>query len=89
MVKDVYNNIQSKTKINGFLSDPFTLTRGFFQGCLFSILLHIIAADVLASFINANKRIKEIQIRYYEIKIINFAVDFTIFLRDITCFDRI
>ena len=83
MVKDVYNNIQSKIKINGFLSDPFTLTRGVFQGCLFSILLYIIAAEVLASFINANKRIKEIQIGDHEIKIVNFADDTT---RDKRCY---
>ena len=89
MVKDVYTNIQSKIKINGLLSDPFTLTREVCQGCLFSMLLYIIAAEVLASFINANKRIEEIQIGGHKIKIVNFASDTTIFLRDITCLDRI
>ena len=87
MVKDVYTNIQSKIKINGLLSDPFTLTQEVCQGCLFSMLLYTIAAEVLANFINANKRIKEIQIGD-EIKLVNFADDTTIFLRDITCFDR-
>ena len=52
---------------------------------LFSMLLFIIVAEVLASFIIANKRIKEIQIGDHEIKIVNFADDTTIFLRDITC----
>ena len=89
MVKDVYTNIQSKIKINGLLSDPFTLTQEVCQGCLFSMLLYIIAAEVLASFINANKRIKGIQIGDHEIKIVNFADDTTIFLRDFTCLDRI
>ena len=89
MVKDVYTNIQSKIKINGLLSDPFTLTREVCQGCLFSMLLYIIAAEVLASFINANKRIKGIQIGDHEIKIVNFADDTTIFLRDITCLNRL
>ena len=32
MVKDVYTNIQSKIKINGLLSDFFTLTREVYQG---------------------------------------------------------
>ena len=59
------------------------------QECLFSVLLYIIAAEVLASFINVNKRIKGIQIEDHEIKIVNFADDTTILLRDITCFDRI
>ena len=88
MVEDVYTNIQSKIKINGLLSDPFTLTREVCQGCLFSMLLYIIAAEVLVSFINANKRIKGIQIGDHEIKIVKFADDTTIFLRDITCLDR-
>ena len=89
MVKDVHTNIQSKIKINGLLCDSFTLTREVYQAYLFSMLLYIIAAEVLASFINANKRIKEIEIGDHEIKIVNLADNTTIFLRDTTCFDRI
>ena len=89
MVKDIHTNIQSKIKINGLLYDPFTLTREVFQGCLFSMLLYIIAAEVLASFINANKRIKGIQIGDHEIKIVNCADGTIVFLRNITCLDRI
>ena len=85
MVKDVYTNIQSKIKINGLLSDPFTLTREVHQRHLFSMLFYIIATELLASFINADKRIERIQIGEHEIKIVNFADDTTIFLRDITC----
>ena len=88
MIKDVYTYIQSKIKVNGLLSDPFTLTQEVCQECLFSMLLYIIAAEVLVSFINANKRIKGIQIGDHEIKIVKFADDTTIFLRDITCLDR-
>ena len=89
MVKDGYTNIRSKIKINGLLSGPFTLTRRVCQGCLFSVLLYIIAAEVLVSFINANKRIKRIQIGDHKIKIVNFDDDTTIFSRDITCLIRI
>ena len=89
MVKDVYTKIQSKIKINGLLSDPFTLMQEVCQGCLFSMLLYIIAAEVLASFINVNKRIKGIQIGDHEIEIVNFADNTTIFLRDTTCLNRI
>ena len=74
--------------MNGLLSDPFTLTQ-VCQGCLFSMLLYIIATEVLASFINVSKRIKEIQIGDHDIKIANFADHTTIFLGDITCHDRI
>ena len=53
------------------------------------MLLYIIAAEVLIGLINANKRIKGIQIGDNEIKIVNFSGDTTIFLKDITCLDRI
>ena len=85
----IQTNIQSKIKINGHLSNPFTLLQEVCQGCLFSMLLYIIAAEVLAIFINTNKRIKGIQIGDHEIKIVSFADNTTIFLRDITWYDRI
>ena len=56
------------------------------QGCLLSmLLLYNITVEVLASLINADKRIKGIQIGDNDIKIVNFADNTTIFLRDITC----
>ena len=59
------------------------------QGCLLSMLLYNIATEVLPNLINADKRIKGIQIGDHEIKIVNFADNTTIFLRDITCLNRI
>ena len=50
------------------------------QGFLLSMLLYIIAIQVLSNFINTDKMIKGIQIRDHEIKIVNFADDTTIFL---------
>ena len=49
------------------------------------MLLYNIAAEVLAILINADKRIKGIQIGDHDIKIVNFADNSTIFLRSITC----
>ena len=46
------------------------------------------ATEVLVNLINADKRIKGIQIGDHEIKIVNFADNATIFLRDITCRNR-
>ena len=89
MVKDVYTNIQSKIEINGPLSDLFTLMQKVCQGCLFSMFLFIIAAEVLASFINVNKRIKGIQIGDYVTKIVNFADEITTFLRNISYLNRL
>ena len=59
------------------------------QGCRLPMLLYNIVTEVLANFIDADKRIKGIQIGNYEIKIVNFTNNTTILLRDITCLNRI
>ena len=56
--------------------------------CLLSMLLYIITIEVLANSIYTDKMIKGIQIRDHEIKIVNFADEITIFLRDNTCVHR-
>ena len=53
------------------------------------MLLYNVAAEVLVNLMNADKTINEIQIGDHEIKIINFADNTTIFLRDITCLNSI
>ena len=62
MVKDVYTNIQFK--IYGLLSDPLTLKQEVCHGCLFSMLLYIIATEVPASFINANEDASRSKIKF-------------------------
>ena len=86
--EDVYTNIESKIIINGLLFDPLTLisVRHWFQ---LSKLLYNTAAEVLANLINADKRIKGIQIGDHYIKIVNFTDNTTIFLRDTTCLNKI
>ena len=59
------------------------------QGCPLSMLLYVIAAEVLASFIIVDKRIQGIQIGDQEIKLVNFADDTTIFLSDIDSLTRL
>ena len=56
--------------------------------CLLSMLLYIITIEVVANSIYTDKMIKGIQIGYHEIKIVNFADEITIFLRDNTCLNR-
>ena len=46
-------------------------------------------AEVLANFINADRRIKGIEIGDHEIKTANFTDNITIFVRDITRLNRI
>ena len=87
MIKVAYNDIQSKIKINGLLSDPITLNQGVRQGCPLSMMLYI-TAYVFANFIDTNKRIKGIQIGDHEMKLVNFADEITFFLADITCVYR-
>ena len=59
------------------------------QGSLLSMLLYTFAAEILVNLINADKRIKGIQIGDHDIKIVNFADNITIFLRNITYLNRI
>ena len=82
MIKVAYTNIKCKSKINSLLSYALNLM------CVLSMLLYNISAEVLASFINADKRIKGIQIGDHEIKVANFAENSTIFLRDTNCLNR-
>ena len=58
------------------------------QWCQLFKLLYNIAAEVLANLINAERRIKGMQIGDHEIKIVNFTDNTTIFLSDITCLNR-
>ena len=88
MIKVPYTNIESKIKTNDLLFDPLILIL-VRQGCLLYMLLYNIAAEVLANFINADKRIKGTQIGGKDIKIVNFADNITIVLRNITCLNRI
>ena len=62
MIKVAYTNIQSKIKINGPLSDPFIFMQGVCQGFPLSLVLYIMAAEVLANFIDANKKMNGVQI---------------------------
>ena len=59
------------------------------QWCQLSNLLYNMATEVLAKIINADKRIKGIQIGDHAIKIAIFADSTAIFLKGITCIIRI
>ena len=52
-------------------------------------MLHIIAAEVITNFIDIDKTMKGVQIGDHEIKLVNFADDIIIFLRDIAYLNRI
>ena len=87
-IKVAYSNIESTIKLNRLLFDPLTIMQ-VCHGCLLSMLLYIIATTVLDNFINTGKVITRIELGDHEFKRINFADHTTIFLRDITCLNRI
>ena len=80
--------MESKIKINGLLSDSLT-PMCVCQWCQLSKLLYNTAAEVLVNLINADKRIKGIQVGEHDIKIVNFTGNTAVFMRDITCLNRI
>ena len=51
--------------------------------------LFLLFVTLLTLLINADKKIKEMQIGDHEIERVNFANNNIIFLRDITCLNRI
>ena len=79
-VKLAYTDINSKIKVNGFLSDGFALERGVRQGCPLSAPLYIITAEILAISIRLNPEIKGIQIEDIESKLSQYADDTTLTL---------
>ena len=85
MIQVASTNIQSKTKVNGLLSGSFAHIQGFHQVCPRSMWLYIIMSEVLAILTDADTRIKGMHIRDYEIKIVNFADDATIFITGFSC----
>ena len=76
-----YANIQSKSKVNDVLPLPRILSE-------LSMLLYIIKDEVLAISINVDTRTKGTHIADHEIKIVHFADDTTILLRDFSYFTK-
>ena len=68
MIEVAYTNIQSKTKINGLLFVFFYPYIRRLPGFFTLILLYITVVEVLVIFINADRRIKEVQIGCNELK---------------------
>ena len=86
MVEVGFTNIESKTKTIIVLSDYLTLIRSSL-GVSTLILLYITVVEVLAVFINADTRIKRVQIGDHETKQI-LPMTPPLFLRDISCLTR-
>ena len=68
MAEIAYTNIKSKTKINGLLFDFFYPYIRNLAEVSILILLYITVVEVFAIFINADRRIKGVQIGDHETK---------------------
>ena len=94
MIQVAYTNIQFKTKINDLLSEPFTFMWLVHQGFPLSTLLYITSAInyILLRYLQflslPIRGLVEYRLETMG-KILNFADDSTIFLRDITYYTRI
>ena len=42
LIKRIYKNTRSITSNNGYLSNPFPLSRGVQQGCPLSLLIYVL-----------------------------------------------
>lgn len=84
--KIIYTNITSIIVNNGWMSDPFPISRGIRQGCPLSALLFVIVAEILATKIRTSNQIEGIQIisnnEEKAIKISQLADDTTLFLKN-------
>ena len=69
MIEVAYTNIQSKTKLSCILSDIFYPYIRRLPGVSTHILLYITVVEVLVLFINADRRIKGLQIGDHKTKL--------------------
>ena len=59
-VRIIYTDISSCVKVNGHISEPFTLSRGVRQGCSLSALLYVLIAETFACLVRSDPNIKGI-----------------------------
>ena len=77
-IKTVYQNIETKIRVNGHLWQAFLVKRGLQQGCPLSMILDIIFAEIFLESIRQNNGIKGIVIGEKKLKTSAIAGDTTI-----------
>ena len=76
-----YSDISCNVMNNGFVTQPFKLSRGVRQGDPFSPYLFILVLEPLAINIRNDTKIRGINIDNQELKLVIFADDLTVFLK--------
>ena len=80
--KLLYNDARFMVKNNGWLSKSYKMNRGLRQGCALSSLIFIINVEILAIMLRQNKNINGIFINQTEHKLVQYADDLTVSVRD-------
>ena len=81
-VKLLYSSPLFCIKNNGWISEEIIMERGVRQGCPLSALLFILAIEILSFEIKENKLISGIKIGSEEYRILQYADDSTLTLKD-------
>lgn len=82
-VKILYNNVNSRIKVNGFLSEPLEQNGGVRQGCPLSPLLYVLFIEPLVEMLRNEKQIEGVHIPGgwgEKVKVAQYADDTTVFL---------
>ena len=81
-IKKIYQNRESIISNNGFLSDPFSLSRGVRQGCPLSLFLYIMNGEVINLNSKSNKKIVRYPIpkQKEQLKLSQYADDTNFFV---------
>jgi exonuclease III len=81
-IKIFYTNINSCVINNGYMSNTFNLKRGIRQGCPISAYLFILCVELLAQKIRADIDVVGLDINNINYKILQFADDTALILKD-------
>lgn len=81
-IKIIYNDVSSCVVNNGHGSTFFHLQRGVRQGCPLSGILFVLGIELFARALKNKASVKGIRVDDHEIKIVQYADDTTVFVRD-------
>lgn len=81
-IQILYTEPIFKVKNNGWISEEYNMGRGIRQGCSVSALIFLLVVEILSTMIRNNCNVKGIIIDNQEHKVIQYADDMTVCVRD-------